>query len=99
MKNTLFTILQFFLFLIVFAAGSFVPPFHLEHVLGNSATGTRVFVADGAVLMVALYLLILVVELIRKRIATAALWTTLALILAGAFGFVMKFGLLTRAGF
>lgn len=99
MKNTIFTILQFFLFLIVFGIGSLFPPLHLEHVLGTTAAGTRVFVADGLVLMIALYLLILVVELIRKRIATSAPWTTLALVLAAAFGFAMKFGLLTRTTF
>lgn len=96
MKSTLLTILQFFLFVIVFAAGSFFPPLHLEHVLGTTAAGTRVFVADGVVLMIALYILILVIELIRKRISQAAPFTSLALVLAALFGYVMKFGLLTR---
>jgi hypothetical protein len=99
MKITIFTLLQFFLFLIVFGIGSLFPPLHLEHVLGTTSAGTRVFMADGLVLMIALYILILVVELLRKRLTTSAPWTTLALALAAGFGFAMKFGLLTRTAF
>ena len=48
------TILQLILFLIVFFAGSLFPPFHIEHVLSTSPAGTRIFVADGLLLMLAL---------------------------------------------
>ena len=51
-KNVLFAILQFILFLAVFLGGSLVPPFHLEHVLGVTPEGTRIFVLDGVVMII-----------------------------------------------
>jgi len=99
MKKAILTIFQFVLFLIVFAAGSFFPPFHFEHVLIVTPGFTRIFVADGLVLMVALYVLIVFVEVMRKRLRTAAPSTTLAVILAAVLGLMMKFGFLTRSAF
>jgi hypothetical protein len=99
MKKVLLTVLQLVLFLLVFLAGSFFPPFHVEHVLIATPGATRVFIADGLLLMVALYVLILIVEAIAKRLRTAALWTTVAFLLAILFGFMMKFGFLTRSTF
>ena len=99
MKKAILTIFQFVLFLIVFAAGSFFPPFHFEHVLIVTPGFTRIFVADGLVLMVALYVLIVFVEVLRKRLRTSAPWTTLAVILAAVLGLMMKFGFLTRSAF
>ena len=99
MKKAALAILQFFLFLIVFGAGSLFPPFHFEHILIATPGVTRIFVADGLLLMFALYLLILLVEVIRKRVRIAAPWTTLAVILATVLGLMMKFGFLTRSAF
>jgi len=99
MKKAILTIFQFVLFLIVFAAGSFFPPFHFEHVLIVTPGFTRIFIADGLVLMVALYVLIVFVEVLRKRLRTAAPSTTLAVILAAVLGLMMKFGFLTRSAF
>jgi hypothetical protein len=99
MKKIIFTILQFVLFLLVFFVGSLLPPFHFEHVLSTTPAGVRIFVADGLFLMLALYVLILVVEALRKRLGAAAPWTTLAIVLAGLLGFMMKFGLLTRSAY
>ena len=99
MKKAILTIFQFVLFLIVFAAGSFFPPFHFEHVLIVTPGFTRIFVADGLLLMLALYVLIIFVEVMRKRLRTAVPWTTLAVILAAALGLMMKFGFLTRSAF
>ena len=99
MKKAILTIFQFVLFLIVFAAGSFFPPFHFEHVLIVTPGFTRIFIADGLVLMVALYALIVFVEVLRKRLRTAAPSTTLAVILAAVLGLMMKFGFLTRSAF
>ena len=99
MKKVLVTVLQLVLFLLVFLAGSFFPPFHVEHVLIATPGAARVFIADGLLLMVALYVLILIVEAIAKRLRTAALWTTVAFLLAILFGFMMKFGFLTRSTF
>ena len=99
MKNAVFTILQLVLFLFVFFVGSFFPPFHFEHILIATPGFTRIFVADGLLLMVLLYAVILLAEVVRKRLRGAGPWTTLALILATAFGLMMKFGFLTRSAF
>jgi hypothetical protein len=100
MKKTLATILQFFLFLIVFFVGSLLPlprPFHHEHVVSSTPAATRIFIGDGLHLMLALFVLILLIEAATKRFRTAAPWTTLAVILAAVLGFMMKFGFLTRS--
>ena len=68
MKKAVLTILQFFLFLIVFGIGSLFPPFHFEHILIATPGVTRIFVADGLLLMFALYVLIILVEVMRKRL-------------------------------
>jgi hypothetical protein len=99
MKKAVLMILQFFLFLIVFGAGSLFPPFHFEHILIATPGVTRIFVADGLLLMFALYVLIVLVEVLRKRLRIAAPWSTLAVILAAVFGLMMKFGFLTRSAF
>ncbi|HTC75212.1 MAG TPA: hypothetical protein VK684_06525 [Edaphobacter sp.] len=99
MKKVILTILQLLLFLIVFGAGSLFPPFHFEHVLIATPGVTRIFVADGLLLMFALYVLIVLVEVMRKRLRTAAPWTTLAVILAAVFGLMMKFGFKTLSAF
>jgi hypothetical protein len=95
-KNVLFAVLQFILLLLIFLVGSLFPPFHLEHVLGVTPEGTRIFIWDGALLMTAVFAIILAIEAVRKRIGTAGLWTTLAFALAAAAGFAAKFGFLTR---
>ena len=99
MKKAILTVFQFVLFLLVFGAGSFFPPFHFERVLIVTPGFTRIFVADGLLLMCALYVLIVLVEVMRKRLRTSAPWTTLAVILAAVLGLMMKFGFLTRSAF
>ena len=95
MKKIFFTSVQFVLFFVTFAAGSFFPPFHIQKILSASETGTHLFIADGYLLMLLLFVLILIIETIRRRIRSSILWTVLALILATAAGFALKFGLLT----
>ena len=99
MKKVILTIFQFVLFLLVFGAGSFFPPFHFEHVLIVTPGFSRIFVADGLLLMFAFYVLIVLVEVMRKRLRTSAPWTTLAVILATVLGLMMKFGFITRSAF
>jgi hypothetical protein len=96
MKNVLFALLKFILFLLVFAAGSFFPPFHIERVLGVTPDGTRLFIWDGVLLMTLLFLVILLIESLRKRVATSGPWTAAAFVLAGIAGYAAKFGFLTR---
>jgi hypothetical protein len=99
MKNVVVTILKIFLFLLVFGAGSFLPPFHFEHVIIATPGVTRIFVADGLLLMFAVYIVIVLVEVTRKRLRTSAPWTTLAVILAAVLGLMMKFGFKTLSAF
>jgi hypothetical protein len=99
MKNVVLTILQLILFLIVFFVGSLVPPFHFEHVLIATPGITRIFVADGLVLAFVLFVLIVILEAVRKRLRIAAPWTTLAFLLAVVFGLMMKFGFKTMSAF
>jgi hypothetical protein len=93
MKRVLSVVLQFFLFLVVFAAGSFLPGANLLlPMLSVSAGPGRIFVYDGLLLMFAIYLLILLIAVVRRRLTTTALSSTLALLLALALGLAMKFG-------
>jgi hypothetical protein len=94
--KVLFAFLKFLLFLIVFAVGSFFPPFHIEHVLGTTPDGTRIFIWDGVVLMVILFVLLLLIEAARKRLRTSGPWTAAAFVLAAIAGYAAKFGFLTR---
>ena len=96
MKKILSTFLQFVLFLFVFGAFSLFPPLHLQHVFYRTPVGTRMFIADGLVLTFVLYLVILCIEAATKRLTTSAPVTSVAFILAVVFGFLMKFGFLTR---
>jgi hypothetical protein len=99
MKKAITTILQFFLFLIVFGAFSLFPPFHIVHVLSTTPTGTRIFIADGLLLALAVYLLIVLIELLMKRLRVSAPLTTVAFVFAAILGLMMKFGFLTRSTF
>jgi hypothetical protein len=95
MKNAIFAVLQFVLFMIVFAVGSFLPPFHIQRILSVTPEATRVFIWDGVVLMTLLFVVILLIEALRKRIRSAGLWTTAAFVLALLAGLAEKFGFLT----
>jgi len=99
MKKAIIIILQFFLFLIVFGAFSLFPPFHIEHVLSTTPTGTRIFIADGLLIAFVVYLLAVLIELLMKRLRVSAPWTTIAFVFAAIVGFMMKFGFLTRSTF
>jgi hypothetical protein len=97
MKKAILLVLQFFLFLIVFLAGSLMNPFHLRwNVTQLSPTSTRYFVPDGLLLMIAVYILALICEALAKRLRTASLWTTAAFLLALAAGFLAHFGSATH---
>ena len=95
-KNVIYAVLQFVLFLLVFAAGSFFPVFHIEHVFATTSEGTRVFIVDGILFMSALFVVIMLIEAARKRIQAVGGWTTGAFILATSAGLALKLGFLTR---
>jgi hypothetical protein len=98
MKNVFAAVLQFLFFLIVFGVFSFIPPFHLEHVVGRNGEGTRVFIWDGLLIATVLFVLVLAVEAARKRIARAGLWTSGAYVLAVLVGLAFKLGFKTNPG-
>jgi len=94
MKRALSTFFQFVLFLLLFAAGIVLPLLNLS-VVTKWANGTRGFQWDGILLMLAAFVLILLIEAAKKRIPSAAPWTTLALLLAAIAGLAMKFGFMS----
>jgi len=96
MKNAIFAVLQFALFLFVFAAGSFFPPLHIERVIATTSEGSRVFVWDGLLLSLLLAVAILVIEALRGRILRAGPWTSAAFVLSTIAGLALKLGFLTR---
>ncbi|HEX3571863.1 MAG TPA: hypothetical protein VHU44_13665 [Acidobacteriaceae bacterium] len=99
MKNVFVTILQFVCFLFVFAAFSFVPPIHLQHVVGPTSYGTRVFIWDGLLISALLFLVVLAIEAARKRIHTSGVWTVVAFALAVVVGLAIKLGFKTVSSF
>ncbi len=92
MKRVLSVILQFILFLVVFFVGSLLPAFNVLPQFSFSIGPGRVFVYDGMLLTLALYILILLIAAARKRIHLAWPNSTIALVLAVILGLAMKFG-------
>ena len=96
MKIALATILQFLLFLVIFAVGSFIwHPFNLHWATTASAYGTRYFVPDGLLLALGVFLAILAIQALRKRLCDSP-WTILSFVLAASIGYAMKFGYTTK---
>ena len=94
--KVLLAVVKFVLFIVVFAAGSFFPVFHIQSVLSVTPDGTRMFIWDGVLLMVALLVVILLIEAARKRLRTSGPWTAAAFVLAAIAGYALKLGFLTR---
>ena len=96
MRRAISVTLQFLLFLLTFALGSFLlHPFHLETISMRDPTRVHIFVWDGLILMLILYLLVLGLEVALKKIHSAARWSTLAVALATGAGLLMRFGFIT----
>jgi xanthine/uracil permease len=96
MKKALLTFVQFLLFLAVFAVGSFLHPFNLHWATTALAPGaTRYFVPDGLLLALGVFLAIVIVQAIRKRMCDTT-WTVIAFFLAVVIGYALKFGFITQ---
>jgi hypothetical protein len=95
-KNALLTFVKFLLFLAVFFWGSIKTPFNLVHVLAITRDGTHAFYWDGVVLMTILFVAILIVEAIRKRLRNSAGWTVLAFLLSLGVAVELHFMAFTR---
>lgn len=95
MKKLLSTVLQFVMFLLVYAIFSLFPPFHVERVLIATPTYSRIFILDGILITLALYIVIVIIETLVKRLCQVT-WTTIAFVLAVILGYFMKFGFITH---
>lgn len=95
MKKALSTVAQFLLFLAVFAVGSFVHPFNFHWATTVTPESTRYFIPDGLLVAVGVFLAIVVVQAIRKRLCNTT-WTVVAFLLAIATGYALKFGFITQ---
>ena len=95
MKKILVTFLQFLLFLILFAIGSFLHPFNLHWATTAAAGTSRFFIPDGLLLALGVFLAILAVQALRKRTCDTP-WTILGFVLAIAIGYALKFGFVTK---
>lgn len=92
MKRVLSIVLQFLLYLVVFGAGSLLPAFGILPTWTLSTGPGRVFVYDGLLLMLAVYVLILLIAVARKRLPITLPNASIALVLALLLGLLMKFG-------
>jgi len=93
-KNVLFAFLQFVLFSLVYVAGVILAAFPAYRFLSYvtvTADGTK-FQWGGVLLALALFVLILLIEALRKRLRRAAPWTALAFVLAAVVECVVRFG-------
>jgi hypothetical protein len=94
-KKALSAILQAVLFSFVYAVGVVLPALNIipSHIT-TWASGTK-FEWDGVFLVLALLVLILLIEALRKRLRSAAPWTMLAMLLAAIGELIVRFGVMT----
>jgi uncharacterized BrkB/YihY/UPF0761 family membrane protein len=92
MKRILAGFLQFLLLLVVFLVGSVAPAFGIMPSLEWTIHPGRVFVYNGLLLMLVVYLLFLLIAVVRKRTRLAWPTSTVALVLALVVGLLSKFG-------
>ena len=92
MKNALSVAFQLLLFLAVSFSGLILAGINVLPTFSVPIGPGRVFVYDGMLLMFLLYVLILATEFFLKRLRTAGLNSTIALVLALILGLAMKFG-------
>ena len=96
MVKAVLVVAQTLLFLLLFAAGSFLLPFFPSVPTWQVPLAPhRFFVLDGLLLAVLVYGIILFIEALRRRLRGPGGLTTLAFVLALALGLAMKFGFKT----
>ena len=95
MKRAIWVVLQTLLFLVVFLAGSLLPGAHVLPLLSVSVGPDRIFVLDGLLLMLCVYLIVLGIQVARRRVRRSWPVPTLALVLALLAGLAMKFGFMS----
>ncbi len=92
MKHVLSALAQTILLLIVGAVVMLWHPLGLSHMLWQTATQRRTFEADWLIAVFVVYLVIVLIEALRKRLRGGLAPATVALVLAIALGLAMKFG-------
>ncbi len=91
-RSVLFVV-QAIVFLAFFAVGSvLLPLLPALPVLQMSIGPGRVFVFDGLVFAFGLYVVVLLIEVVRKRVRSAGVVTTVAFLTAVLLGLLMRFG-------
>jgi hypothetical protein len=100
MKKALALIGQLFLFGLAFFAGpvlALFDPYHLKWFVSHpTLTSTRFFSPEGFLLMLVLYLLILVIEAMARRVRTAGMITTIAFVIVLLCGLILRWGWATH---
>lgn len=96
MKRAFLFPLQTLGFLVAIGAGSFGRPFHLQSVVAQDASSSRIFVWDGLILMLVLAAIVLLTELVSRRLRSQGPWTAAAMALAVVLGLAMKLGFITK---
>jgi hypothetical protein len=95
MKRVLSILFQYLLFLILFAAGSFLPALHLLPSIVWHMSATREFVLTGLIVSAVVFGLIMLVHAVRRTHSSAAVNSIIAFLLAVASGLALHFGMLT----
>ncbi len=95
MKKVLSLLLQFVVLMVAAIFGWLREPFHVERVLWQTAYQQRVFAADWVIATLIVYILILVIHALRKRLRNAWTGSTAVLVLVLISGFVVKLGFRT----
>ena len=95
-KRVLLGILFTVIYLIAFAAGSFLHPLGLVRAIGSQGLTVRLFIWDGVLVMLTLYGLTLGIEALGRRFRDLAPWTTASLVLAALLGYLLRLGFVTR---
>jgi hypothetical protein len=96
MKRAFAILFETILFLVVFFIGSILPAISHLPLWSVNISATRYFALDGVVLMLVLYVLLLLLGVLRRRLISAVFTSTTALVIAFILGLAMKFGFATR---
>ena len=97
MKKIVFCILQFLLFFLVLLFVPALNPLGLHWFITHpSPTSTHFFAPEGLLLAIALYIAILVLDLLRKRVLSSGIVTTVAFLLALLVSYLKGFGFFTH---
>ena len=84
-KKAMFVVLEMILFFVVYAVGSILPGANKLPEWSTHLASGKLFVWDGVVMMLGLFVLIVLVQAVRKRLATGWQTPVLALVLTLLF--------------